>query len=85
LYLTGNTLRLHYRAQLVNAGFEVFTAVTIENAVCWNVMPCGSCKNNISEEQKFLQEPHVIKSQKTVFFNNINHYRLTVMWHPVAS
>jgi hypothetical protein len=25
--------------------FEVFTAVTMKNAVFWYVMPCGSCKN----------------------------------------
>jgi hypothetical protein len=25
--------------------FEVFTAVTMKNAVFWNVMPCGSCEN----------------------------------------
>jgi hypothetical protein len=25
--------------------FEVFTAVTIRNAVSWDMMPCGSCKN----------------------------------------
>jgi hypothetical protein len=24
---------------------EVFTAVTMKNAVFWDVMPCGSCKN----------------------------------------
>jgi hypothetical protein len=25
--------------------FEVFGAVTMKNAVYWNVTPCGSCKN----------------------------------------
>jgi hypothetical protein len=25
--------------------FEVFTAVTMKNAIFWDVMPCGSCKN----------------------------------------
>jgi hypothetical protein len=25
--------------------FEVFTAVTMKNAVFWDVTPCGSCKN----------------------------------------
>jgi hypothetical protein len=25
--------------------FEVFTAVTMQNAVMWQVMTCGSCKN----------------------------------------
>jgi hypothetical protein len=25
--------------------FEVFTAVTLKNAVFWDAAPCGSCKN----------------------------------------
>jgi hypothetical protein len=25
--------------------FKVFKAVTMKNAVFWDVMPCGSCKN----------------------------------------
>jgi hypothetical protein len=28
-----------------NERFELFVAVTIKNAVSWDVMPCGSCKN----------------------------------------
>jgi hypothetical protein len=27
------------------ARFKIFMAVTIKNAVFWDVMPCGSCKN----------------------------------------
>jgi hypothetical protein len=30
---------------LCNVRFEVFTAVTMKNAVFWDVTPCGSCKN----------------------------------------
>jgi hypothetical protein len=26
-------------------GFEVFAAMTMKNAVLWNLTPCGSCKN----------------------------------------
>jgi hypothetical protein len=29
--------------------FEVFTAVTMKNGVFWDVTPCGSCKNRVSE------------------------------------
>jgi hypothetical protein len=25
--------------------FEAFTAVTMKNAIFWDVTPCGSCKN----------------------------------------
>jgi hypothetical protein len=31
--------------------FEVFTAVTMEKAVFWDVTPCDSCKNRLSEER----------------------------------
>jgi hypothetical protein len=31
--------------------FEVFTAVTMKNGVFWDVTPCGSCKNRVSEER----------------------------------
>jgi hypothetical protein len=30
---------------IIVVGFEVFTAVTMKNAVFWDVTPCGSCKN----------------------------------------
>jgi hypothetical protein len=30
--------------------FDVFTAVTMKNAVFWNVTSCGSCRNDVSEE-----------------------------------
>jgi hypothetical protein len=30
--------------------FEVFTAVTMKNGIFWNVTPCDSCKNLLSEE-----------------------------------
>jgi hypothetical protein len=28
-----------------HVGFEVFTAVTMEKGVFWDVTPCGSCMN----------------------------------------
>jgi hypothetical protein len=43
----------HKTSQLMNTNclrFEVFTAVTMKNAVAWDVMSCGSCKNRVSEE-----------------------------------
>jgi hypothetical protein len=30
--------------------FEVSTVVTMKNDVFWVVTPCGSCKNDVSEE-----------------------------------
>jgi hypothetical protein len=42
LYVNGND-----NAALATGyvSFEVFTAVTMKNAVCWDITPCGSCKN----------------------------------------
>jgi hypothetical protein len=34
--------------------FEVFTAVTLKNAVFWNVTPCGLCKNRRFGETHLL-------------------------------
>jgi hypothetical protein len=36
-YLTGDTLSIRYRAQPDNAMFKVFTAVTMKNAVFWDI------------------------------------------------
>jgi hypothetical protein len=48
--------------------FEVFMAVTMKNAVLWDVTPCGSCKNRVPPKRRFLQEPHGVTSRKTAFF-----------------
>jgi hypothetical protein len=29
----------------ISEGFEVFVAVTMNNAIFWDVAPCGSCEN----------------------------------------
>jgi hypothetical protein len=47
-YFTGDRLRLRYRDQMVNecyVRFEVFTAVTVKNAVFLDVTLCGSYNN----------------------------------------
>jgi hypothetical protein len=44
LPLDGNTSRL-LELSLFCVRFEVSTAVTMKNAVFWDVTPCGSCKN----------------------------------------
>jgi hypothetical protein len=33
------------QARSIDIIFEVFTTVTMKNAVLWDVKPCGSCKN----------------------------------------
>jgi hypothetical protein len=39
-------------------GFEVFTAVTMKNAVFWDVAPCTSCElNRYIPEDGILQMP----------------------------
>jgi hypothetical protein len=57
-----------YNVYLWYVRIKVFTAVTMKNAVFWDIMPCGSCKNRLSEERRFLEEPHGVTSQKTAFF-----------------
>jgi hypothetical protein len=36
-YFTGDTLSVGYRAQALNARFEVFTVVTMKNVVFWDI------------------------------------------------
>jgi hypothetical protein len=36
--------------------FEVFTAVTLKNAVFWDVTPCGSCNNRRFERNYWLHQ-----------------------------
>jgi hypothetical protein len=42
-------LEIYQSKKVINklcfVGFEVFTAVTVKNAVSWDVAPCGSFKN----------------------------------------
>jgi hypothetical protein len=37
--------RLVLQSIKIHVRFEVFTAVTMENGVFWDVTPCGPCKN----------------------------------------
>jgi hypothetical protein len=55
---------------------EVFTALTMKNAVFWDVEPCGSCKKDFSEEtvgssfraKIISQDPHDATSEKAASF-----------------
>jgi hypothetical protein len=51
-----------------NIGFGGFTAVTMTNAVFWDVVPCKSCVN-----RRFggTQDLHGATSQKTIFVSSI--------------
>jgi hypothetical protein len=44
----GNSTNLHSFTAYVR--FEVFRAVNIKNTIFWDETPCGSCKNDVSEE-----------------------------------
>jgi hypothetical protein len=44
------TSALDGRTNVFNVRFEVFTAVTMNNAVFWDVASCGSCLNRRSPE-----------------------------------
>jgi hypothetical protein len=47
---------------------EVFTAMTVNNAVFWDVMLCGSCKNRCFEVTYHLhgQDDKIIELGKTL-------------------
>jgi hypothetical protein len=45
-----------FNTQIIFVRSEVFTAVTMKNAIFWYVTPCGACKKHW-----FLQEPHISK------------------------
>jgi hypothetical protein len=36
--------------KITHVRFEVFMVVAMENAIFWDVMPCGSCKNQRSSQ-----------------------------------
>jgi hypothetical protein len=40
---------------LSQVGFEVFTAVTMKNAVFWDVVPCRSCELNRRSSETLVQ------------------------------
>jgi hypothetical protein len=40
----------------------------MKNAIFWDVTLCGSLRTDVLLKQWFLQEPHDVTSQKTVFF-----------------
>jgi hypothetical protein len=44
-----------------------FTAVTIKNAIVWNVVPCRSCLSRLSVECQFKQDLHGATPQKLAF------------------
>jgi hypothetical protein len=49
-YFTLITKRATNRTSLYNVRFEISTAMTMKNGVFWDVTPCGSCKDRVSEE-----------------------------------
>jgi hypothetical protein len=45
-----DSLHGHNRDNLKYVRFEVFTVVTIKNAIFWDVMPCDSIRTDVSEK-----------------------------------
>jgi hypothetical protein len=72
--LSSTELVSYYRLKFIPGGlilhrtcqffvrFEVFTAVTMKNAVFWDVTPCGSGKNLHLGGAKFLRNVRSYKS-----------------------
>jgi hypothetical protein len=48
--------------------FEVLTAVTMKNGVFWDVTPCGSCKNRVSEvlSASFIRVTRIVELGTTL-------------------
>jgi hypothetical protein len=63
-------------SQLMLCKIWGFTAVTMKNAVFWDVTSCGSCKNvrigwwrrYVPPKRRFIQAPRDVTSQKMEFF-----------------
>jgi hypothetical protein len=53
-YFINNVTGIYKLISEESIGFEVFTAVTMKNAVFWDVSPCGSYKNLRSSEISVL-------------------------------
>jgi hypothetical protein len=53
---------------LTDVRLEVFTAVTMKNGVFWDVTPCGSCKNRVSEElsASFIRVTRIVELGTTL-------------------
>jgi hypothetical protein len=57
---------------LICVRFEIFIAVTMKNAVFWDIMPCGSCRNGRSSETSVLTRT----TQHNISENGILHFNL---------
>jgi hypothetical protein len=68
-------IRFYFWTKLSLVRFEVFTAVTMKNAVFWDVASCRSCVNRRLEEPRFTQDLHGTTSQKTAFFISFHLYK----------
>jgi hypothetical protein len=54
--------RMPHVSKLYNASSDIFTAVTMKNAVFWDVTPCGSCKNRYFGEMYRLHQIVFLRS-----------------------
>jgi hypothetical protein len=53
---------------------QVFTAVTMKNAVFWDVAPCTSCVNRVPPKRRLTQELHGVTSEETALFIKLLAY-----------
>jgi hypothetical protein len=60
---------------------EVFTMVTMKNAIFLDVTPCDSCKNQRFGGMSFLQEPHGILDSSCLLYSGL----ILKMWCTVQS
>jgi hypothetical protein len=78
IYHTTLNLVKHYYHQLLKVRFEVFTVVTMKNAIFWDVVPCSSCVNRRFRGTYRLHLQHrKIRKQGT----SVSSYKRTTPHH----
>jgi hypothetical protein len=55
---------------LLNVRYDVFTVMTMKNAVLWDVTPCGSCKNRCFRGMSRLHH-QLTSNQRTLLRNTM--------------
>jgi hypothetical protein len=70
---------------IVYVRFEVFTALTVKNAVFWDVAPCNLVWSDVSEECVIWKSAHrvfYLEDGGNTFLRNVGSYKMYKAPHP---
>jgi hypothetical protein len=85
----GNRAQVFGTVRIFFISSKVFTAATMKNGVFWEVAPCGSCKNDVSEEPgaSFIRVTRIgaLGTTLAVTSNRLTLRRNTKSWYFQAS